>query len=220
MKLGKHIIEVGDKIGDVVIKKLFVVQPKSRKKVVYLCKCGNKKETHVQQLFRKTWTGTCGCGIGTHRMSNTRIYAIYRHMKSRCDNQNDVAYGVYGGRGISYCTKWKSFKGFYEDMGSSYKNELTIERIDVNGNYNKENCRWATLHEQSRNRRTNRRITAFGMTKVLVEWSELTGLTWRTIQHRLNYNWNVEKALTTDPIIHGKCKVKKEFLSFVGIKNE
>lgn len=85
---------------------------------------------------------SCGCHKGTHGMSRTRIYKIWEDMKKRCDNTNNKYYHVYGGRGITYDSTWKDFVPFYNDMKSTYKDDLTLDRIDSNGNYTKDNCQW------------------------------------------------------------------------------
>jgi hypothetical protein len=92
---------------------------------------------------------SCGCHKGTHGMSYTRIYKIWEDMKKRCDNKNNKYYNNYGGRGISYTTKWKIFEGFYEDMKNGYEDHLTLDRINSSGNYEKDNCQWVTKQENS-----------------------------------------------------------------------
>lgn len=82
-----------------------------------------------------------------------KVYSVWRTMKQRCDNQNSVGYANWGGRGITYCDKWKTFDGFWEDMQDGYEEGLTLDRIDFNGNYCKENCRWATYTVQLHNKR-------------------------------------------------------------------
>ena len=91
-----------------------------------------------------------GIATITHGMSKTTEYQCWRNMKARCDNQNNKNYHNYGGRGITYCKRWEKFENFYEDMGSSYKNNLSIDRINNDGDYVLENCRYLEHSENSR----------------------------------------------------------------------
>lgn len=117
-------------------------------------------------------------------------------MKDRCNNPNCNRYQIYGGRGIKYDPKWESFTEFWKDMGESYNEELTLERVDNNGGYNKDNCRWATVKEQSNNRRNNRFIEIDGVTKTLSQWSDDAGIRYGTLVQRINvYKWPIKKAL-------------------------
>ena len=114
------------------------------------CNTEVKKETtigHRAKCCGKTECRTkAGFGHGFH---NTPIYFVWNAMKKRCDNPNDVKYHRYGGRGISYPEKWKSFLGFYEDMGDTFKKGLTIDRKDNDKSYSKSNCEWITKSENS-----------------------------------------------------------------------
>ena len=120
-----------------------------------LCDCGNYTVVTTSNL--NGTTHSCGCiqavQFITHGMTDTRIYQIWSDMKTRCDNPDNPFYNDYGGRGISYDPRWKTFEGFWEDMEEGYADSLTLDRKDVNSNYNKANCRWATQSVQSHNRR-------------------------------------------------------------------
>lgn len=120
-----------------------------------LCDCGNTIVVTTSNL--NGTTHSCGClravQFITHGMASTRIYQIWADMKTRCDNPDNPYYSEYGGRGITYDPKWSTFEGFYEDMQEGYADNLTLDREEVDGNYNKENCRWATLSVQNHNRR-------------------------------------------------------------------
>lgn len=129
----------------------------NRKQVYWdcICICGTEKPFKGDEL-RNGGVKSCGCkrghSLGTHRMSKSRIYRIWRHMKSRCYNPNVESYQWYGGKGIGVCEEWMSFEPFYEwAMTHGYEQNLSIDRIDNSKGYLPENCRWATDKEQSRN---------------------------------------------------------------------
>jgi hypothetical protein len=124
------------------------------------------------------------------------IYRTWFNMKTRCRNTRTADFGRYGGRGIVFCDKWDRFAGFYEDMGASYQPGLTLERIDNNRGYSKDNCRWATRTEQANNRRSSHFITFNGETKTLAQWARSLGIKRSTLGARLTtYHWPIEKAL-------------------------
>lgn len=121
------------------------------------CVCGNTTSVVTSEL-NNGHTKSCGCYRDnfrvTHGMHDTRQYKAYRNMIKRCDyDKDELTYALYGGRGISYDGKWKTFEGFWEDMEDGYSDELTLDRIDCNGNYCKENCRWVDSSTQSYNQR-------------------------------------------------------------------
>lgn len=139
----------------------------------------------------------------------TRLYSIYYHMLSRCYNSNTDYYYRYGARGITVCEEWrKSFDAFYEwAINNGYDDTLTIDRKDVNGNYEPSNCRWATAKEQANNRSTNHNVTLNDETKTLTEWCLVYSINYRTVRDRLKRGWNYEKALTTPVDTRFKKKV-------------
>jgi len=122
-------------------------------------------------------------------------------MVQRCTNPKAAHYRNYGARGISICTEWRDFKTFHAwAIANGWAEGLEIDRRDNNGNYEPSNCRWVTHAENNLNKRTNRLVTYAGQTKTLKEWSDLTGLRYKTIQGRLDIlKWDTEKALTTPP---------------------
>lgn len=123
-------------------------------------------------------------------------YRSWKVMKNRCTREADNAWENYGGRGIKVCDKWLAFAGFLEDMGERPEN-TTLDRIDNNGNYEPGNCRWATVKEQSRNRRDNHIVEYNGMKMPLVDACSLSGLPYGTVICRINrYGWNENRALT------------------------
>lgn len=169
------------------------------------CDCGNKSVVHATSLMSGKTT-SCGCfsrervkEISTkHGFYKSPEYRIWSRIKDRCNNPNSDCYDGYGGRGITLDPSWEIFENFYTAMGPRPSPNHSIDRIDNNKGYSKENCRWATSKEQSRNKRSNRYLTLNGKTLLLVEWAEKLNCSPRAIQQRIDYyGWSVEKALTT-----------------------
>jgi hypothetical protein len=132
----------------------------------------------------------------------SRLYRIYSHMKERCYSPNTKCYRNYGGRGIAICEEWKNdyleFKNWA--LTNGYREDLTIDRIDNDGDYCPQNCRWADTFLQASNKRNNHLLTLNGKTKTLSQWSRECGLKITTIYMRVKqYGWTVEEALTTPP---------------------
>jgi hypothetical protein len=160
-----------------------------------ICECGNEVIVSTSHL-RSGHTKSCGCygrevcvqnGLKIkHGLKESRVYRIWSCMKNRCYNQKDDNYKYYGGRGITVCDEWKDdFQTFYDwSMSHGYTDNLTIDRINVNGNYEPSNCRWATHSEQGKNKRNVIFITFEGETKTLREWSEITGIKYITLFYR------------------------------------
>lgn len=123
-------------------------------------------------------------------------YQIWSGMKRRCCNSSHKDFARYGGRGITVCEEWKTFFGFWNDMQDGYKKDLTIDRVDNNKDYCKENCRWATRKEQANNRSSNHRITIDNVTKTLSQWTDESGLKPSTVRQRFTtYGWDIKRAL-------------------------
>lgn len=147
-----------------------------------------------------------------HGMSKTKIYGIWRSMRSRCENPATAAYKDYGARGISVCERWKSFENFYEDMGERPEGK-SLDRIDNSKGYSPENCVWSTSKSQSRNRRGLRTATANGQTKSLGEWAEETGLSVSTLWNRLQLGWSDEDAINTPKVMSRRNTHKQRRLA-------
>lgn len=180
------------------------------------CECGKARVMNSRDL-RRIHNPSCGCDI--HRREtpypykHSRLYDVWSRMKSRCYNPDSSDYPNYGGRGISMCDEWRdSFQTFETwSVAEGYdadapKGQCTIDRIDNNGNYCPDNCRWVDNKTQSLNRRTNRLITYKGETKTLEEFSQEYGLKRATIARRLDAGWEVERALTEEPKDVGRWK--------------
>ena len=137
-----------------------------------------------------------------HGGVGTRLYRIYRNMIERCYYANNDHYARYGGRGISVCDEWqRSFASFRAwAMATGYSDKLTLDRIDYNGNYEPENCRWLSMKEQSNNKRNNRYVEYNGEVHTVSEWADIIGVKYPTLAARLGrLGWSVERALTTRP---------------------
>lgn len=172
------------------------------------CDCGNEIVTKGSYL-KKGQKTHCGCNKPfSHRLENSRIYRIWLNMKNRCHNSNYDRYSDYGGRGIKVCKEWKnSFEVFCKwALENGYDKNLTLDRIDVNGNYEPSNCRWITGFEQMSNMRKNVYVTYNGETKHLSEWCRVLNVKRSTIDYRLKNGYSVEEAFEI-PI--GKYKNRK-----------
>lgn len=146
------------------------------------------KERHLKEEITPNVTPSC----------YSRPFRIWVDMRRRINDPSRPFYSRYGGRGIKYDPKWESFAAFWEDMGETYSQELTLDRIDNDGDYTKDNCRWADWSTQMNNRSYGHKITFNGKTMGINEWSRETGIKRTTIKERLrSYGWSIEKALTT-----------------------
>ena len=168
--------------------------------IVYkcLCDCGNYKNVRGTHL-RSGAVKSCGCLIYKikHGKIKTRLYKIWQGIKTRCYNENDKSYKNYGGRGIIMCEEWlNDFMNFYNwSMKNGYKDNLTIDRIDVNGNYEPSNCRWVTNQEQHNNTRRNVYLTYHGKTQNIMQWCNELNLNYHTIRMRHNKGWSDKECL-------------------------
>ena len=180
------------------------------------CECGNTVIVRGNELKSEN-TKSCGCLIYErknikHGMRNTRLYCIWSGMKSRCYTKTNPAYNRYGGRGISMCEEWnRNFMAFYNwAMDNGYTEGLSIDRIDVNGNYEPYNCRWVTAKEQSDNKRCNILITIGNETLNLQQWCDKIGIKRSTVNTRVRMcGWSYERALTTPVREHKKYKERE-----------
>lgn len=135
-------------------------------------------------------------GLSTHGETNTRIHKIWSSMHERCERKSHEHFDCYGGRGIKICEEWDKYEKFREwALNNGYKENLTLDRIDVNGDYCPENCRWSDWTTQQNNKRNNHNLTYRGQAKTIAEWSRVTGINKTTIRARLISGWCVEDVL-------------------------
>ena len=171
-----------------------------------LCDCGKTTIVSTSNLTSNR-IKSCGClkheslmerNI-THNQRHTKLYEVWKTMKQRCYNPNNRSYHNYGGRGISICDEWKNnFESFYIwSKNNGYKEELTIDRIDVNGNYDPCNCRWTTKLIQANNTRTNKYVTINNETKTVSEWCRFYNISNSAVYLRVKNGMSLLDALTT-----------------------
>lgn len=164
-----------------------------------LCDCGNTCTVQTY-LLRGRNTSSCGClhkqrlllANQTHKETGSRLHRIWTNMKSRCHNPKATGFQSYGGRGIRVCDEWNSYENFRDwALSNGYNDDLTIDRIDVNGNYCPENCRWLSKLEQERNRRNS--LTFEG--KSLTQWAKDLNVPYSTLYARIFRGASIEEAI-------------------------
>jgi len=186
------------------------------RKRMWKCRCDCGKEVTVAYMYL-TGGGTksCGCLVGQHKRTHGATiggkmspeFRVWSAMHSRCENPRNKGYKDYGGRGIKVCERWASFENFLADMGPRPSLAHSIDRYPNNdGDYEPHNCRWATMREQSNNRRSSRTLTFHDETLTLAEWERRAGLSSGVLHRRLHWGWTVEEALTVE---NGR-KVRRE----------
>lgn len=144
-------------------------------------------------------------GRTSHLSTQTRLFKIWEGMKERCSRIKHPHFSCYGGKGISVCDEWKDFATFKEwAISSGYNNDLTIDRLDNSKGYSPENCRWATIKEQSRNKTTNHLITYNNKTKTISQWAEDLNINYTTLKYRICAGWDISKAFCS-PV---RCRTK------------
>ena len=171
-----------------------------------LCECGGKATVHGVSL-RAGRTQSCGCyqkeqtgnANRTHGETDRRLYTEWAAMKARCYNPRNKRYDRYGGRGIAICDEWReSYETFRNwALANGYRDDLTIERNDTDGDYCPENCKWATQKEQQNNRSNNVKIDYHGETMSMKQWAERVGMEYSCLYARLNRGWTFERAIST-----------------------
>lgn len=175
------------------------------RRTFWLCRCDCGVTVRVgRQNLRSGATTSCGCWAAestaarstTHGLRRVPEYAVWAMMRQRCNNPNFPAYKHYGGRGITICERWHQFTDFYADMGSRPSPEHELDRINNDGPYSPENCRWTTSTVNRNNTRRNRWLEYDGERLTIAEWSRRTGISYGALTKRLRRGWSTERVLT------------------------
>ena len=168
-----------------------------------LCDCGTEIIAQRPNLKRGA-TKSCGCWkketagqhVVKHHMSNSPEHRIWVGIRKRCTNPKDTGFHLYGGRGVKICDRWDDFKNFYEDLGPRPSPQHSIDRINVNGNYEPGNCRWATPLEQGHNTRTARHVTYIGKEYTIRKFAATIGHSYWSV-----YSWIAREGMTVDNVL-------------------
>jgi hypothetical protein len=172
----------------------------------FSCECGNIAEAPIKSVLSGN-TQSCGCLArevvvarnSTHGLSRKHPteYRSWKDMRARCSNPRNDDYADYGGRGIRVCAEWNDFAVFYKAMGDR-PDGATLDRIDVNGNYDPANCRWADAIEQANNKRNNHIIQHQGQSRTLAEWCKIFDIEPSKVRYRLKQGWSFDRAFSAN----------------------
>lgn len=183
-----------------------------RRFAVFRCLCGNRKIMDLENV-KSGRSKTCGCSAKrpkTHGKCGSLTYVSWSAMKQRCA-ESSLSPQYYRDKGIRVCDRWQnSFEEFLGDMGERPSKQHSIDRIDPNGDYGPENCRWATIVEQARNTSANVLLTHNGETKCIAAWADVLGFDQSVIRDRLRLGWSVAQALS--PVKRTKGKPQPQWM--------
>lgn len=200
----KHTIIPGTRYGMLtVLKDLGLINKYTM--ILVRCDCGEERKVRYSGLRSGNSTSCGRCSLVKHGYAHNHhpepikksTYRIWCGIIQRCTNPNATHYKSYGGRGVLICERWREFENFIADMGTRPTVRHSIERVNVNGNYDPSNCKWALPDEQARNRRNVRQIEYNGEVKTIADWARAIKVSERCLGMRLRSGWSVEKALTT-----------------------
>jgi hypothetical protein len=199
---------IGKRFGLLEVREYTRSDLRSNRYYLCECDCGTVKEVRLDHMKRGS-IASCRCAQreavsasltkhGNARVGHaTREYHTWQNMKARCTNPRDAGYRNYGARGIQVCGRWMdSFENFLDDMGHRPEGR-SLDRIDVNGDYEPSNCRWATIRQQARNTTRNVRLTHNGKTQCVADWADELGIKRFTLMARLHRGWSIQQALET-----------------------
>ena len=215
--MGKFVDRTGRRYGRLVVLWPTLFREKSGAvKWLCQCDCGNRVVVSGSALQSGT-TKSCGClhkemaarQSYRHGMVQSRLYQEWRNMKARCTCTKGKCYSRYGGRGITYCAEWKGFTKFAKwALQNGYADDLTLDRIENDGDYQPDNCRWVSNAEQQRNKCDNHLITYRGQTKTVAEWAQITDINSSAIIRRLWRGWDIAKTLER-PLMKRNLRYRK-----------
>lgn len=194
---------IGKRFGRLVVVKNTELNIYKARQWLCLCDCGNY---HTAMTGHLNAGHIKSCGCLNHGWSDSNIYGVWEAMKQRCTNKNDKAYKNYGGRGIKVCDRWLKFENFLKDMGEIPKG-MSLDRINNNDGYYKENCKFSTREEQNRNTRRNMIFTYRGKTQCLMDHCKDAKIRYNSVVCRILDGWTPERALSI-PIKKYKRKNK------------
>lgn len=202
--MSKPLDLVGKRFGALTVIERRPSDAKGQSMWLVRCDCGNEKIVRGHDLSQGKTT-TCGCSrikscvFYEHGLSKDKLHGLWRNIKGRCYNPNNPSYKFYGARGIKMCDEWTNdFVAFYDWAHTNgYKEGLQIDRIDVDGDYCPENCRWVSKTIQANNTRRNIYVTMNGTTKTIAEWCKELGINYHSVQTRTYKGWDPVLALTT-----------------------
>ncbi len=208
----QHLNLIGRKFEKLTV----ISQAESRNRKAFWnckCDCGTASVVRTSSLTSGN-TRSCGClqkeiaslegkkrykhGFSSKGLCSSGVYKSWSHMKQRCLNENNKSYPRYGGRGIEVCEEWIEFENFYKwALENGYKKGLSIERINKDGDYRPDNCKWATSREQNNNKSGNQIILYQGQEKTIGEWAEILNIKYSTLHARIKNGWDVKQAFLT-----------------------
>jgi len=203
---------IGQNFGRLIVIKQIDISKNGHSRWLCECNCGSKKII-LSDSLKSGRTKSCGClsrektkqRFIKHGHKGSKTYESWQHMNQRCNNPNNQNYSYYGDRGITVCKQWRKFENFLKDMGKRPSNKHSLDRINNNDGYYKENCQWATKQQQNQNKCNNIYETYRKKTQLLTEWAKEYNIPYHTLWDRLyKLHWSIEKALITS-IKKGNC---------------
>jgi hypothetical protein len=196
------IAAAGDVYGRYTILGLFKENPSDRRILARVqCSCGSPPRYVRVDTLRNGTSQSCGClhkeRVTTHGLWSNPLSKVWRSMIARCTDPKNHKFARYGGRGISVCERWLTVENFVHDMSPGYAKGMTLDRRDNDGNYDPDNCHWATARQQTRNYSRNVLLEHQGKTLCVADWAAELGIDAKVLYDRVARGWNAARVLTT-----------------------